>query len=56
LMGGIGFTMSIFIAEMGFAHQAQDLLMAKTGVLLASVLAGVSGFLWLYLTSGKSEK
>lgn len=56
LMGGIGFTMSIFIAEMGFAHHAQDLLMAKTGVLLASVLAGVSGFLWLYLTSEKSEK
>jgi len=54
LMGGIGFTMSIFIAELGFAHHPQDLLMAKTGILLASVLAGVSGFLWLYLTSEKS--
>ncbi|MEN8129716.1 MAG: Na+/H+ antiporter NhaA [Pseudomonadota bacterium] len=54
LMGGIGFTMSIFIAELGFAHHAEDLLMAKTGVLLASVLAGVSGFLWLYLTAEKS--
>lgn len=51
LMGGIGFTMSIFIAELGFAHHAQDLLMAKTGILLASVLAGVSGFLWLYFSS-----
>lgn len=56
LMGGIGFTMSIFIAELGFAHHAQDLLIAKTGILLASVLAGVSGFLWLYLTSQKTEE
>ena len=51
LMGGIGFTMSIFIAELGFAHHAADLLMAKTGVLFASIVAGVSGFLWLYLTA-----
>jgi len=56
LMGGIGFTMSIFIAELGFAHHAQDLLMAKTGILFASILAGVSGFLWLYLTSGKNTE
>ena len=53
LMGGIGFTMSIFIAELGFAHHAQDLLIAKTGILLGSALAGFSGFLWLYLTSEK---
>jgi len=50
LMGGIGFTMSIFIAELGFAHQAQDLLMAKSGILIGSVIAGVSGFIWLYFT------
>ncbi len=53
LMGGIGFTMSIFIAELGFAHSAEDLLMAKTGILLASVLAGVSGFIWLFVTAKK---
>ena len=53
LMGGIGFTMSIFIAELGFAHSAEDLLQAKTGILLASVLAGASGFIWLYFTSIK---
>lgn len=56
LMGGIGFTMSIFIAELGFAHSAEDLLMAKTGILIASILAGVSGFLWLYLTSKKTDE
>ena len=55
LMGGIGFTMSIFIAELGFAHSAEDLLMAKTGILLASVLAGVSGFIWLLLTAKKNR-
>lgn len=56
LMGGIGFTMSIFIAELGFAHHAQDLLMAKSGILLASILAGVSGFVWLYFSAEKNRK
>jgi NhaA family Na+:H+ antiporter len=51
LLAGIGFTMSIFIAELGFKNNAEYLLMAKTGVLFASVVAGVSGFLWLRLTS-----
>lgn len=51
LMGGIGFTMSIFIAELGFAGYPEDLIMAKTGVLFASFIAGVTGFIWLYLTS-----
>ncbi|MCF6193909.1 MAG: Na+/H+ antiporter NhaA [Kangiellaceae bacterium] len=55
LMGGIGFTMSIFIAELGFAHHANDLLMAKTGVLFASLIAGVSGFVWLYFTATKEK-
>ncbi|MBV1915788.1 MAG: Na+/H+ antiporter NhaA [Pseudomonadales bacterium] len=55
LMGGIGFTMSIFIAELGFAQQAEDLLVAKTGILLASIVAGLSGFIWLYLTSNRSD-
>ncbi len=55
LMGGIGFTMSIFIAELGFAHSPEDLLMAKTGILFASLLAGVGGFLWLYFTTDKEQ-
>lgn len=48
LLGGIGFTMSIFIAELGFEHAPEYLLMAKTGVLLASFLAGIIGFVALY--------
>ena len=47
LLAGIGFTMSIFVSELGFSGQPEYLLMAKTGVLIASVLAGVSGFYWL---------
>ncbi len=51
LLAGIGFTMAMFIAELGFAQDAQFLLMAKAGVLMASALAGVSGFLWLWWDS-----
>lgn len=47
LLGGIGFTMSIFIAELAFAGQQESLILAKTGVLFASLIAGVAGFLWL---------
>ncbi len=53
-MGGIGFTMSIFVAELGFAQNQHELVMAKTGILLASLIAGVSGFLWLYFTVDKN--
>ncbi|WP_041070693.1 Na+/H+ antiporter NhaA [Thiolapillus brandeum] len=47
LMAGIGFTMSIFVTELAFADNPENLLMAKTGVLLASLIAGVGGFIWL---------
>ncbi len=53
LLGGIGFTMSIFIADLGFVNHAQDLLMAKTGILLASALAGFGGFFWLMFNTKK---
>ncbi|SEQ67039.1 sodium/proton antiporter, NhaA family [Amphritea atlantica] len=52
-MGGIGFTMSIFIAELGFAQYPADLLMAKTGILFASLISGLIGFSWLYFKSPK---
>ncbi len=48
LLGGIGFTMSIFIADLGFVGFPQDLLLAKFGIITASVIAGVSGYLLLY--------
>ena len=51
LLAGIGFTMSIFVAQLGFSHNEEMLLMAKTGILFASLLAGVSGYIWLYMVS-----
>lgn len=47
MLGGIGFTMSIFIAELGLGANPEQLLMAKTGILVASLLAGSAGYLWL---------
>jgi NhaA family Na+:H+ antiporter len=51
LLGGIGFTMSIFIAELAFSNQAPLLLQAKTGILFASLTAGILGLIWLYRSS-----
>jgi NhaA family Na+:H+ antiporter len=56
LLGGIGFTMSIFIAELGFVGQPELLLMSKTGILAASLLAGVSGTLWLWLAGNAQQR
>lgn len=53
LMGGIGFTMSIFIAELGFRGSEETLNIAKTGILFASLLAGVLGYLWLRFMTGE---
>jgi len=51
LLAGIGFTMSIFVAQLGFGEDETLLLMAKTGILTASLLAGIAGYVWLYLVS-----
>jgi len=55
LLAGIGFTMSIFVAQLGFSHNEEMLLMAKTGILLASLLAGVSGYIWLYMVGKPAD-
>ncbi|WP_457743695.1 Na+/H+ antiporter NhaA [Sulfurimonas sp.] len=47
LLGGIGFTMSIFVAELAFYGNAEYIFEAKIGILTASLLAGLFGFLWL---------
>lgn len=51
LLGGMGFTMSIFITGIGFTDLPDTLVIAKTAVFSASLLAGVSGFLWLWYIS-----
>lgn len=55
LLAGIGFTMSIFIAQLGFEDNEDLLLMAKTGILAASLLAGIAGYVWLYLVSKPTD-
>lgn len=53
LLTGIGFTMSLFIAGLAFEPALLDT--AKIGILLASIVAGVSGSLVLrWLTSEKT--
>ncbi|TDJ71743.1 MAG: Na+/H+ antiporter NhaA [Proteobacteria bacterium] len=53
LLAGIGFTMSIFIADLAFGDQQPgQLLNAKTGILFASLLSGVAGYLWLRRLGG----
>ena len=51
LLGGIGFTMSIFIAELAWPGEPALLQQAKMGILQASLVAGVSGYLWLRFVS-----
>lgn len=46
LLGGVGFTMALFIAGLAFTTPA-DLDAAKLGILVASVIAGVVGLLVL---------
>ncbi len=43
-LGGIGFTMSLFIAALAYGDGTDELAMAKIGVLAASVVAGLGGF------------
>lgn len=47
LLGGIGFTMSIFITNLAFAGEAQVINASKMAILLASLTAGAIGFIWL---------
>ncbi|MDD2833195.1 MAG: Na+/H+ antiporter NhaA [Methylotenera sp.] len=53
VLSGIGFTMSIFVAELAYATHPDYLIMAKIGILTASLLAGVVGFFWLWLAAPK---
>ena len=54
-LGGIGFTMSIFVAKLAFAGDAAMLFQAKVGILSASLFAGVFGYLWLRFVAKRPE-
>lgn len=48
ILGGVGFTMAIFVANLAFDDQSL-IAAAKIGILSASTLAGVIGFLFLFV-------
>jgi NhaA family Na+:H+ antiporter len=50
VLGGIGFTMSLFIAGLAFGSAPDQLTAAKLGTLTASLIAGVLG--WALLRFG----
>lgn len=49
MLGGIGFTMSIFIANLAFAASPETINASKMAILLSSLVAGVIGYVWLRL-------
>jgi len=46
-LGGIGFTMSIFVADLAFINSPELIFQAKVGILAASLFAGLFGYSWL---------
>ncbi|MCD9188685.1 MAG: Na+/H+ antiporter NhaA [Pyrinomonadaceae bacterium] len=55
ILGGIGFTMSIFITNLAFAGNVVEINGSKMAILLASLTAGTIGFLWLKLLGAPNE-
>ena len=52
LLAGIGFTVSLFIAELSFGDRTSAILdQAKIGVLAGSLVAGAAGAIFLYVVS-----
>jgi NhaA family Na+:H+ antiporter len=48
MLGGIGFTMSIFITLLAFKEDGKEIIVySKIAILIASVLSGTFGYLWL---------
>ena len=55
LLGGMGFTMSLFISNLAYGPGALNDA-AKIGILVGSFLAGLSGYLVLRFSLGKKSK
>jgi len=54
-LGGIGFTMSIFVADLAFVGNEALIFQAKVGILAASLFAGIFGFLWLRYVANSAD-
>ena len=55
ILGGVGFTMAIFVANLAFPDEGL-VATAKLGILAASLLAGVLGFVLLLLQAKAAQK
>jgi NhaA family Na+:H+ antiporter len=55
ILGGIGFTMSIFIAMLSF-NDPDLIAQSKIAVLIASLIAGIFGYLWLHFSLKKKNE
>jgi NhaA family Na+:H+ antiporter len=57
MLGGIGFTMSIFITLLAFADAGEAVItFSKIAILIASFLSGTLGYLWLNFTFKAPKK
>ncbi len=54
LLAGVGFTMSIFVANLAFYGDSYLLDSAKVGILAGSMIAGISGYIVLRMSTRKS--
>ena len=55
ILGGVGFTMAIFVANLAFPGDAALVTNAKIAILSASTLAGVIGFVFLMLQAKAAQ-
>ena len=55
-LGGIGFTMSIFVADLAFAGNDELIFQAKVGIIAASLFAGLFGYIWLRFIAKKPQQ
>lgn len=53
MLGGIGFTMSIFITNLAF-NDPETIVFSKIAILLASVISGVLGYIYLKFPTNKA--
>ncbi|PCI38539.1 MAG: Na+/H+ antiporter NhaA [Thiotrichales bacterium] len=56
IIAGIGFTMAIFISELAFPENPEFLMLAKMGILSASLVAAIVGYLMMFFMSKKTAK
>lgn len=55
MLGGVGFTVALFLA--GLSYPAGSVLLndAKMGIITGSIIAGISGYFWLMISLKKND-